>query len=40
MNKVAYVEGNVDQQFALRDAATIITRQVKRLWTPVGGAIL
>ncbi|MCX7425765.1 MAG: chemotaxis-specific protein-glutamate methyltransferase CheB [Planctomycetia bacterium] len=40
MNKVAYVEGNVDQQFALRDAATIITRQVKRLWAPVGGAIL
>ena len=31
MNKVAFVEGNVDQQFALGDAATIITREVRRL---------
>jgi two-component system, chemotaxis family, protein-glutamate methylesterase/glutaminase len=31
MNKVAFVEGNVDQQFALSDAAATITRQVRRL---------
>lgn len=32
MNKVAFVEGNVDRQFSLNEAATIITRQVARLW--------
>lgn len=32
MNKVALVEGNVDRQFSLNDAATIITREVARLW--------
>ncbi|NQU36680.1 MAG: chemotaxis protein CheB, partial [Actinobacteria bacterium] len=32
MNKVAFAEGCVDQQFSLNDAATIITRQVARLW--------
>ncbi len=31
MNKVAFVEGNVDQQFALSDAAAAIARQVRRL---------
>jgi two-component system chemotaxis response regulator CheB len=31
MNKVAYVEGHIDQQFALQDAATLITQQVRRL---------
>ena len=38
MNKVAYVEGNVDRQFSLRDAAAVITRQVKHLWAPVPSA--
>lgn len=32
MNKVAFVEGNVDRQFSLNEAATIISRQVARLW--------
>ncbi len=32
MNKVAQVEGNVDRQFALDEAAVAITRQAKRLW--------
>ena len=32
MNKVAFVEGNVDRQFSLNEAATIITRQVAQLW--------
>ncbi len=32
MNKVAYVEGNVDRQFALREAAAVITRQVRSRW--------
>jgi two-component system, chemotaxis family, protein-glutamate methylesterase/glutaminase len=31
MNKVAFVEGNVDLQFALSDAATAITHQVRIL---------
>jgi two-component system, chemotaxis family, protein-glutamate methylesterase/glutaminase len=31
MNKVAFIEGNVDQQFALSDAAVMIARQVRRL---------
>jgi two-component system chemotaxis response regulator CheB len=30
MNKVAFVEGNVDQQFSLQDAAVAITRCVRR----------
>ena len=34
MNKVAQVEGNVDRQFALRDAAVTISRQTMRLWPP------
>jgi two-component system chemotaxis response regulator CheB len=32
MNKVAYTEGHVDQQFALHDAAKTIMLQVKKLW--------
>jgi two-component system, chemotaxis family, protein-glutamate methylesterase/glutaminase len=31
MNKVAFVEGNVDQQFSLSEAAIAITRQIRRL---------
>jgi len=31
MNRVAYVEGNVDQQFGLPEAAAMISRQVRRL---------
>jgi two-component system chemotaxis response regulator CheB len=31
MNKVAFVEGHVDQQFALNEAAAAITRRVRRL---------
>jgi len=34
MNKVAYVEGNVDAQFGLDAAATLVTRQVRRHWSP------
>jgi two-component system, chemotaxis family, protein-glutamate methylesterase/glutaminase len=33
MNKVAYMEGNVDRQFSLEEAATVITHQVRRLRT-------
>jgi two-component system chemotaxis response regulator CheB len=32
MNKVAYVEGNVDRQFALGDAVTMIARHVRSRW--------
>jgi two-component system chemotaxis response regulator CheB len=32
MNKVAQVEGNVDRQFGLDEAATVINQNVKRLW--------
>jgi two-component system chemotaxis response regulator CheB len=31
MNKVAFVEGNVDQQIGLQEAALVITRRVRRL---------
>lgn len=31
MNKVAMVEGNVDQQFHLNDIAAVLTRQVRRM---------
>lgn len=34
MNKVAFVEGNVDRQFALQEAAIAITQQIKRLGEP------
>ena len=30
MNKVAYVEGHIDRQFALDEAATVITHHVRR----------
>ena len=38
MNKVAMVEGHVDRQFPLDDAAGTIMVQIKRIWgrTPVG----
>jgi two-component system chemotaxis response regulator CheB len=32
MNKVAYIEGNVDRQFGLDEAAAVISQSVKRLW--------
>ena len=32
MNKVAFIEGHVDKQFSLTDAAVFFSRQVKRLW--------
>ena len=38
MNRTAYIEGNVDQQFGLPDAATVVSRQVRRLACPVGAA--
>jgi len=31
MNKAAFIEGSVDQQFALSDAAAVIARQLRRL---------
>jgi two-component system chemotaxis response regulator CheB len=34
MNKVAYVEGNVDRQFALNEAAAVLTRHVRSRFTP------
>ena len=34
MNKVAFVEGNVDRQFGLDEAAVTIVKQVRRLWSP------
>ena len=38
MNKVAHVEGNVDRQFGLNEAATVIAREVQRRWPPVSHA--
>ncbi len=32
MNKVAHVEGHVDHQFGLNEAATVISREVQRRW--------
>jgi two-component system chemotaxis response regulator CheB len=32
MNKVAFVEGNVDHQFGLDEAAAVIAREVRRRW--------
>ena len=32
MNKVAHVEGNVDRQFGLNEAAMVITREVRKRW--------
>ena len=34
MNKVAYVEGNVDRQFSLSEAAAVIARHVRSRWAP------
>ncbi len=34
MNRVAYAEGNVDQQFGLHEAAAVIFRQVRQARTP------
>ena len=34
MNKVAYVEGNVDRQFGLNEAAMAIAREVRSRWLP------
>jgi two-component system chemotaxis response regulator CheB len=34
MNRVAYAEGNVDQQFGLREAAAVISRQLRRATIP------
>lgn len=34
MNKVAYVEGNVDRQFALDEAAAVLARHVRSRWAP------
>jgi two-component system chemotaxis response regulator CheB len=33
MNKVAFVEGHVNQQFALNDASKLIMQQVRRMWS-------
>ena len=38
MNKVAFVEGHVDRQFSLDDAADTIIGQVKRIWGPASVA--
>lgn len=32
MNKVAFVQGNIDRQFGLQDAAAVITREVRTRW--------
>jgi two-component system chemotaxis response regulator CheB len=32
MNKVAHTEGNIDRQFHLDEAATVISAQVRRMW--------
>jgi two-component system chemotaxis response regulator CheB len=34
MNKVAYMEGNVDRQFGLDEAAVVIRREVRTRWLP------
>jgi two-component system chemotaxis response regulator CheB len=33
MNKVAFVEGNVDRQFSLGEAAAVLTRHIRRVWS-------
>jgi len=38
MNKIAYVEGNVDKQFNLAEAPGIVTARVNRLWQPAVSA--
>lgn len=39
MNKVAFVDGAVDRQFSLDDAATTIVAQMRRLWRPSAVAV-
>jgi two-component system, chemotaxis family, protein-glutamate methylesterase/glutaminase len=39
MNKVAFVEGNVDRQFSLDDAANAVTSQVRRMSSRAGVAV-
>jgi two-component system chemotaxis response regulator CheB len=39
MNKVAFLEGSVDRQFALDDAAVILMRQIQRRW-PTGVPVM
>ena len=39
MNKVAQVEGNIDRQFSLDDAAVEIRRQMQRLWSKQPSAL-
>jgi two-component system chemotaxis response regulator CheB len=39
MNKMAHVEGNVDRQFSLDEAAVTVTRQTKRLWESTDAAV-
>jgi len=36
MNKVAFLQGHVDQQFALDELASVLRRQLGRLWKPAG----
>jgi two-component system chemotaxis response regulator CheB len=36
MNKVAYVEGHVDRQFSLSEAAAVLTRHVRSRFLPNG----
>jgi two-component system chemotaxis response regulator CheB len=36
MNRAAYVDGHVDQQFGLAEAAGVVWRQVRRLACPAG----
>ncbi len=38
MNKVAFLEGNVDRQFSLDDAASTISTQVRRIWGAAAAA--
>lgn len=39
MNKVAYVEGGVDRQFALADGPKTITAQVQKLWRAAAAVV-
>lgn len=39
MNKVAFVEGNLDRQFHLDEAASLIATQVRKLWERVAAGV-
>ena len=39
MNKVAFVEGNVDRQFGLDEAAAVITRQMEKIGRATAAAV-